>query len=155
MGFWSEHVAQGEAFSSQHFIIGVGGLFAHMQLFNPVGSGIRVRIRSVRHIGTTTVQSNIRRHDLPVAILGPPAPFIIENILGGGPAAVAELRHASLVALTGTPFWLLQAPSHTPAIYPVKGLAWGHDLLEGQGVLLSGQPGRTTIVNWMWVELPL
>ena len=152
---WQEHAANGEAFSAEDFILASGGLYPHVQLFNPVASGIRVRLRSVHQILTTAVLSNVRRYDPPGAILGPPVPFIIENLLGGGPAAIAEVRHANLVAAVGSPFWLLQAPASAPAMYPVRSQEWRHDLLEGEGIVLQGNPGTTLIANWQWVELPL
>lgn len=155
MALWSDHVKNGEAFSAEDFIIGAGGLYPHTQLFNPVGSGKRVRVRKVHQTNTPAVQSNVRRYDPPGAILGPPAPFVIENMLGGGPAAVAEVRHANIVVPSGSPFWLLQGPGSTPARYPVGGQEWGHDLLEGHGILLQGSAGTTLIALWQWVELPL
>lgn len=151
---WLEHVANGEAYSAEDFIIGSGGLYPHLQLFNPVGSGIRVRLRSV-HAILAVLNVNVRRYDPPGVILGPPAPFVVENMLGGGPAAVAELRHDNIVIPSGPAFWLIQAPGSTPGVYPPEGQEWGHDLLENNGVLLQGNPGTTLIANWQWVELPL
>ncbi len=152
---WSEHAKSGEAYSAEDFILASPGLYPHVQLFNPVGSGIRVRLRSVHQIGVAAVQSNVRRYDPPGAILGPPIPFIIENMLGGGPAAVAEIRHANIVVPSGSPFWLLQGLARAPAIYPLRGQEWGHDLLEGHGILLQASAGTTLIANWQWVELEL
>ncbi len=152
---WLDHVAAGEAFAAEDFILAAPATFPHVQLFNPVGSGKRIRLRSVHAISGGIIQANIRRYDPPGAILGPPAPFVIENLLGGGPAAVAELRHDNIVVLSGSPFWLLRSSANIPCIYPARGLEWGHDLLEGQGILLSGTLFMTMIVNWQWVELPL
>ena len=150
---WSEYVKNGEAFSAENFILAAPGLFPHIQLFNPVASGIRVRLRSVHSIGASL--ANVRRYDPPGAILGVPAGFGIENLLGGGPAAVAEMRSGNIVIPSGSAFGLVQAPAATPGAYPVDGLEWGHDLLEGHGVLLNGAPNTTLICNWQWVELPL
>ncbi len=152
---WSKHVRNAEAYSAEDFIIGAPGLFAHLQLFNPLLSGIRVRMRSVHLISNMAISASIRRYDPPGVILGPPAPFIIENLLGGGAPAVAEVRHDNIIVPSGSPFWLLLAPAFTPAVYPVRGQEWGHDLLPGQGMLLQGNPGVTLIANWQWVELPL
>jgi len=154
MTTWLEHVANGEAFAGEDFILGVAGLYPHLQLFNPVGSGKRVRLRSVHETMTVGRSVNIRRYDPPGVILGPPPPFIIENLLGGGPAAVAELRHDNIVVPSGSAFWLLQSNANNIAIYPPKGQEWGHDLLEGQGVLLSSF-AVTLIAMWQWVEIPL
>ena len=155
MNAWLEHVANAEAYSAEDFILASGGFYPHLQLFNPVASGVRVRLRSVHMVPIFVGLANIRRYDPPGAILGPPAPFIIENLLGGGPPAVAELRSANLVATAGSAFWLIRTPGNTPGPYPHKGLEWGHDLLEGDGVLLQGPLSTTLIANWQWVELPL
>ena len=122
---WNDHAANGEAFSAEDFIIGAPGLFAHVQLFNPVDSGKRIRLRSVHAVNVSIINMNVRRYDPPGAILGPPAPFIIENLLGGGPAPVAELRHVNALVQAGSPFWVIQAPASTIAVYPAKGLEWG------------------------------
>ncbi len=152
---WSEHVAAGEAFASENFLIGVGGTVAQMQLFNPVGSGKRIRLRSLHDIIPAAVSATIFRHDTPLATLGLPATFIVENLGPGGTAEVAEMRGDQPVVATGSPFWSLNAPGNMPAIYPPKGQEWGHDLLEGQGIHVTGAAGITIIINWMWVEVPL
>lgn len=152
---WSKHVRAGEAFSAEDFLVGVGGTVALLQLFNPVASGIRVRLRSVHAIGNAAQAVNVRRHDVALATLGPPAGFVVENLLGGAAANVGEIRSAQPAAAVGTIFWQLNAPANTPAIYPPEGREWGHDLLEGQGVLLQAAAGVTLIVNWQWVEVPL
>lgn len=153
---WNEHVKNGEAYSAEDFILAAVGLFPHLQLFNPVGSGIRVRLRSATLAAVGALQqANVRRYDPPGTILGPPAGFVIENMLGGGPAAVAELRHDNIVVASGSAFWLIQTTSGLPGVYPPAGQEWGHDLLEGQGVLLQSSINITLIVNWQWVEVPL
>ncbi len=155
MTHWLEHVANGEAYSAEDFIIGAVGLYPHLQLFNPVGSGKRVRIRKVHQTMTLLRSVNIRRYDPPGAILGPPAGFVIENLLGGGPAAVAELRSGNIVVPSGSAFWLLRSNANEQAAYPPRGQEWGHDLLEGHGILLQGTIASTLIAMWQWVELPL
>ena len=152
---WVRHVKVGEAFSAENFVVGAGGLLAHCQLFNPLASGIRVRLRSVHAILGVAVGVNVSRHDVALTTLGPPAPFVTENLLGGGPANVAEMRSESPVAAVGSIFWQLNAPGNVPAIYPPHGREWGYDLLEGQGILLQAAAGITLITNWQWVEVPL
>jgi hypothetical protein len=153
---WNEHVRNGEAFSAEDFIIGAVGLFPHLQLFNPVGSGIRVRLRSVHETMTVARVVNVKRYDPPGSILGPPAGFVLENLLGGGPAAIAEVRSNNGVASVGSPFWLVQSNANEPGIYPPRGQEWGHDLLPGQGIVLVSSTTNTTLIaNWQWVELPL
>lgn len=152
MNLFSEHARNGEAYSAEDFIIGAPGLYPHLQLFNPVGSGKLVRLRSVHQTMTAARVVNIRRYDPPGAVLGPPAGFVIENLLGGGPAAVAELRSGNIVVPSGSAFWLLQSNANQPGVYPPKGQEWGHDLLEGHGVLLQSTVNTTLIAMWQWVE---
>ncbi len=150
---WLEHVANGEAYSAEDFIIGAVGLYPHLQLFNPVGSGKRIRIRKVHQTMTVPRVVNVRRYDPPGVILGPPVPFVIENLLGGGPPAVAEVRHDNIVVPSGSPWWLLQSNANDRGVYPPRGQEWGHDLLEGHGILLQSAANTTLIALWMWVEL--
>ncbi len=152
---WDKHVQEGEAFSAENFLIGAVGLANHIQLFNPVGSGIRVRLRHVHSIGVSVQTVNVRRHDVALTTGVLPAGFIIENLLGGQPVSVAEMRSQQSVALLGSIFWQLNSPAAEPASYPPEGREWGHDLLEGQGILLQSVAGVTLIVNWQWVEVPL
>lgn len=152
---WLEHVANGEAFSAENFLIGAGGVLVHLQLFNPAASGIRVRLRSVHVTGIIALAANVRRHDTPLTTLGLPAGFIVENLLGGQPVSVAEMRSQAPVAALGTTIWQISAPGSQPAIYPPEGNEWGFDLLEGEGLLLQAAAGATLIAMWQWVEVPL
>lgn len=151
---WSEYVANGEAFGAENFVIGAGGLLAHIQLFNPLASGKRIRLRSLNATLGTAIGINFRRHDVALATLGVPAGFIIENLLSsGGNPLLAEMRSESPVAALGTVGWQLSANANTPAIFPPEGREWGFDLLEGQGVLLQAAAGVTEIINWQWAEV--
>jgi len=152
---WLDYVANGEAFAAENFILGSVGLIPHVQLLNPVGSGKRVRLRSVHSTIGAAVIVIIRRHDPALATLGLPVGFITENLLGGGPAPVIEHRSENNVAALGTGFWVASGPANSPAIYPPEGREWGYDLLEGQGIIVQGAVGTVTIAMWQWVEIPL
>lgn len=153
---WSQHLSNAEAFAAENFVIGVGGTLAHIQLFNPVASGVRVRLRSVHAVSPLPVLVNVNRYDTPLTTLGVPVGFAVGNLLGGtNPPESAEMRSEQPVGILGSVFWQLNALASTPAIYPPNGREWGHDLLEGQGVLLQAGAGVTLIVNWHWVEIPL
>ncbi len=152
---WSKNVREGEAFSAENFLLGVVATQAHVQLLNPVGSAVRVRLRSVHAVLPVAIVLSVARHDPALATLGLPAPFIVENLLGGQPVAVAEMRSATLAVPVGAVFWQLSAPANIPAIYPPAGREWGHDLLPGQGIVIIAGVAQTCIVNWQWVEVPL
>ncbi len=154
---WSRHVANGEAFSAENFVIGVGGVLAHVQLLNPAGSGKRVRLRSLHATLGIATGVNIRRHDTPLTTLGLPAGFIVENLLSSvAPGSeVAEMRSESPVGALGTVIWQIGGPANRPAMYPGGGREWGYDLLEGQGILCQAAAGVTMIIMLQWVEVPL
>ncbi len=152
---WAKYVAAGQAFSAENFLIGAVGTIASIQLFCPLASGIRVRLRSVHSIAVAAQTVAINRHDVALTTLGLPAGFIVENLLGGQPVAVAEMRSQAPVLTLGASFWSLTSPGAVPAIYPPGGREWGHDLLPGQGIHLAALAGATLIVNWQWAEVPL
>jgi len=152
---WLDHVANGEAFSAENFILAAGGLTPHIQLFNPASSGVRVRIRSVHSIGGLGQTVNVGRHDTALTTLGLPAGFITENLLGGGAGEAIEHRSQNNAGALGNLFWITSSPANTAAIYPPEGREWGYDLLEEQGILIQGAIATTLIVNWQWVEIPL
>ena len=152
---WSEYVANGEAFSGVVNQAAAVGMFALGQIFNPVASGIRVRLRCLELFAVfgVAINSNIRRHDIALATF---APFGgPENLLGGGAAAGAELRNASVAALVGSPFWLILSAGSTRKDYPTRQLSWGHDLLPGQGVIANGLGGGFLVMGFQWAEVPL
>lgn len=152
---WLNFVRKGQAFYAEDFVQPGAGLFGHLQLFNPAGSGIRVICRDVQHAGTATAIRNLRRHDVALATLGPPAGFVIENELGGGPAAVAEVREDALAVAVGSIFGIIAHPAFDEGSLPPSGQEWLHELLPGQGILVTGAVGLVVIVNWQWVEVPL
>lgn len=152
---WNEYVKNGEAYSAENFLTPGGGLIANIQLFNPVASGKRVRLRSCHMTSAAALGGAVNRHDVALTTLGLPAGFIVENMLAGGPAEVAEMRSVAGVAPLGALFWQLSAGGGEPALYPGGGREWGFDLLEGQGINISGAVTATVIVNWQWVELDL
>lgn len=152
---WLEYVAAGQAYGAENFMVPVGGMVNQMQLFNPGGSLRRVRLRSAHMIGAGVNSATVRRHDTPLSVAVPPAPFIIENLLGGGPAGVGEMRSDTVVAAAGALFWSVNSPGSTPAPYPPQGREWGMDLLPGQGILFAGPIGGLLIMNFHWAEVPL
>ena len=152
---WNEYVENGQAFASENFMLAAPGLLNQMQLFNPVASSIRVRLRTVHAILSVAINVNVFRHDTPLATAGPFPGFSIENLLGGGVVNVGEMRSDTPVAASGSLFWQINAAANTPGMYPPEGREWGHDLLPGQGIHLTGIANTTLIANWMWVELPL
>ena len=152
---WSELVANGQAYAGQALQVAIPAQIAHVQLFNPVGSSVRLRIRSLQPMAvfSIAINTNIRRLDVPLATFTPFAGP--ENLLGGGAAPVGELRQDSLLANVGAPFWLFLSAGSTRKNYPPKALDWGQDLLPGQGIALQSSPGGFIVVGFMWAEVPL
>lgn len=152
---WSQYVSNGEAFAAQNFQGVVAGQFAFTQLFNPIGSGVRVRVFvwEFMTVFAVAVNSNIRRHDVALATLGAFAGP--ENLLGGGAAPAAEIRSVSQVGALGSTFWLTISAGTMRNDYPTLQLEWGHDLLPGQGMIANSTVGGFSFVGYMWAEVPL
>lgn len=153
---WSAYVSNGEAFNGEGLQGAVAGQIAHVQIFNPVASGVRVRMRHMEPIPVfgIAINTNPRRHDVAltsnVPFAGP------TNLLGsGGAAANVQLRNVSQVGSLGSPFYLFLSTGFSRKTYPVKALDWGHDLLPGQGLVLQSGVGGFMIVGFEWAELPL
>lgn len=154
---WSEHVMNGEAFTAQATRTAVGGQSPELQLLNPAGSGVRMRLRCLEpmpFIGGA-INNGIRREDTPLTNLQAPPFGAPQNLLGGGPAPLAEFRDDSVVVLTGSQFWLILGIGFNRRHYAPNNLDWGHDLLPGQGIMMTGTLGGFLITGWQWVEIPL
>jgi len=152
---WLGYVANGEAYAAEVFVAGVVGQLPFVQLFNPVGSGKRLRLRVWQPMAlfALAINQNLRRHDVALATLG----FFAgpENLLGGGPAPVAEGRSINQVVMIGSLFWLFLSTGNTRKDYPPEGLDWGHDLLPGQGIMTNGSVGGFVLAGFQWAELDL
>lgn len=152
---WSEYVRTGRAFSAVALQGGVAGMFAHAQIFNPAGSGIRVRVRVIEAFTVFgfAINQNVRRFDTALAVLGAFAGP--ENLLGGGPAPGAEIRTESRVVAAGGAFWVLLGPGNTRPDYAPPPRDWSHDLLPGQGVVNVATVGGFVFAGYQWAEVPL
>lgn len=153
---WSEAVANGEAFSAEALVVAAPATVPLLQLFNPAASPKRIRLRCVESMAFIggPINQNIRRHDVALPSTGPPfgGP---ENLLGGGPASIAEFRFDNPAVPVGSPFWLILSAGQTRKDYPVLQLDWGHDLLPTQGLMHSGGVGGLLIIGYQWTETNL
>ena len=101
------------------------------------------------------INANVRRLDVALPNLDAPPFGAPQNLLGGGAAPSAEFRFDNVVVMAGSPFWLILSAGQTRKDYPVLQQDWGHDLLPGQGIMMSGLVGGLLIIGWQWVEVPL
>ncbi len=154
---WFTSMREGRCFAAENFIIPVAGFFGILQIFNPVASATRVIVQDISSTLGGASAPRIRRHDVALATLGPPAPFIIENLLGGGPAPVTEVRSASLAIPPGSPFWLMLASTaDLLTTYPTDGREDAHILLPGQGLVTNQLFASLVNINmYLWTEEPL
>ncbi len=152
---WLDALSQGQCFAGRILTPAVGGLTPNAQIFNPIGSGIRVRLRVYEPmtIFAFGINTNMRRHDVALPTLGPFG--IIENLLGGAPAPVAELRQTNVAPAIGSPFWLILAAGNTRHDYAPEPMDWAQDLLPGQGLMGSSGPGAFILAGFQWAEVPL
>ena len=100
------------------------------------------------------INMNIRQNNTPL----PSGPVVFagpENLLGGGPPPVAEFRFDNVLALVGSPWWLILALGNTRRGYPVEHLDWGQDLVVSKGIMHSGTVGGFLILGYQWAEVPL
>ncbi len=155
MSVWSGYIARGIAYSAENFLIGAPGLFNHLQIFNPIGSDVRVRVRQVSTAVTFAVVAGVTRYDTPLTTLGVPVTFGIENQLGIAIPAKAEMRSEQPVAVLGTLFHQIVAPANTVGAYPPNGIEYGKSLLPGQGMNIYVAAGLLNIVNFQWAEIPI
>lgn len=154
---WNEHVMNGEAYAAEHLTIAIPALIPLTQLYNPVESGVRVRLRCIEHMAFFggAINQNIRRDDVAL-VSGSSPPFgPPQNLLFGGAAPKVEFRFANLPANVGSPFWLILSAGQTRKQYPPLQQDWGHDLTEGQGITNNGALGGFIILGYQWVEVPL
>ena len=107
--------------------------------------------------GRDATAASIGRHDVGIvpggSFIGP------KNLLGSGGAGTATaIRTSTNVGPEpgSSPFWLiLSAAGAARKNYPNNNLDWGHDLLPGQGILLTSVTGAAIKVGFWWAEVPL
>ena len=153
---WSEYVRNGQAFACTILATAVPAMIPEVQLFNPVGSGVRLRVRNLEPMTLFGfgLNQNIWRLDTPITSTG--VFGIVENLLGGGSAPLAEQRFDNVAALPAAGrWWLFLVAGNTRVSYPAKPQPWGHDLLPGQGLMNNGAIGGSTFVGYEWAEVPL
>lgn len=153
---WFTSMREGRCFAAENFILPAVGLFGLIQIFNPAGSATRVVVRSIASTLPAAIAPRVRRHDIALPTLGLPAPFIVENLLGGGPAEVAEMRSQAVTPVPSGPFWIMFAAVNDVTTYPTDGREDAHILLPGQGLLTNTLfVNSTNITMFLWSEEPL
>lgn len=157
MSVWHGYIARGIAYSAENFLVPAGGLINHLQIRNPPGSNVRIRIRQISTAVNFAVVANIARHDVALTTLGLPVGFGIEPQLD--PVipipAKAEMRSEQPAVVLGSVFHQMVAPANVIAIYPPNGIEWGKSLLPGQSIHVSVVAGGLNIVNFQWAEIPI
>lgn len=145
---WLSELRLGRAFGATMSVGPVAGQLPHVQLFNPVGSGVTVLVHYMAFVTTGIHSGALSHHNVALTTLG----ANIRNLLSGGPAPQAQIRAETNVAALGNTY--LGGDTNVPIDF-VYGPMWLTELDPGEGIV-----GRDTVANrqlrgaFMWIELP-
>lgn len=144
-----EELLRGRAFVGGGTQGGAGGTFSHIQLFNPLASGVTVIVTSI----TASQGSGL---DLIVAVNTAALTTNITTVgnqLAGGVAPVATLNSENNAVQQGTIVSREPQSGTTNIVNIVKGSFFA--LEPGNGVLVNPvNQGNTLEASYSWLELP-
>lgn len=144
-----EELLRGRAFIGGGVQSGLAANFSHIQLFNPVGSGLTVIVTSI-----TASQGN--GIDINVAVNTAALSTNITEVgnqLAGGAAPVATLNSQNNATQLGTVISREPQSGATNIINVVKGNLFA--LEPGNGVLINPVNQNSSLeASYSWLELP-
>ena len=145
--FWLNEIRAGRAFTRGGTQLAVGGEFSHLQLFNPVGSGVTILVhRAQAAVNSTNITSYRILNVSTGALVG-----VGVNLLSGQAAGVGQVRSFSNVALQGTQARILQV-NQVDFLDWVKD--WDFELGAGEGIALAVDAVNVRIDAYLdWIEL--
>lgn len=150
---WSQYVHNGEAFSFGYAVSGVSGVFNLLQVYNPVGSGVRIVIFQAE-IGAGSISQTICALDTAVAVAGQVVQQ--QNMLAGSTntskAVVSTSQPASLPT-TAQNIRQSSVAANTKDDVATPGSIC--ELMEGSGFdILTGTTNVTSAAGLWWAEVP-
>ena len=145
--FWLNEIRAGRAFMSGTAIGASGGNYSHLQLFNPVGSGITIIVYAIFVSTLSAGRVHKRTHNTALSSLSQTG----TNLLAGQSAAIGEIRSESPAALQGTRVMDFSTLAQT--LQEIT-RGWTFELGAGEGVLVVPNAVNVQIeANYYWIEL--
>lgn len=144
--FWLNEIRAGRAFVQGDFVGASGGVFSHLQLINPAGSGITVIVHRIGVSVTVSGGVQVRVHNTALANLSGAG----TNLLSGDTAGIGEVRNSQTAGVSGTSTATLRITSERPVPFPSD---WFFELGAGEGILLV--PTAVNIglaATYEWIE---
>ena len=145
---WFNDLRNGRCFAGYGPSSPTVGEYSHAQLYNPVGSGVNLLVRSCR-FQPTGGSSNARlsRYDTAMATLC----STVKNLLASGGAPRGEIRTSTNIAEIGSSFMTFAAPATAPQEFLDT---WTHEIPPGKGLSINvTQTGIGVIGNFIWSEI--
>ncbi len=145
--FWYNEIRAGRAFTRGHVLGASVGNYPHIQLFNPVGSGIIIIVHRILVNVEATEGLRLNIHNTAITTDQGKG----TNLLIGGDAAIGEVRSQDNAAQLGTLLWRIQVLASSP-LDIVKD--WYLELGAGEGILVQTHlVNRALYVAYDWSEL--
>jgi len=144
---WLSEMRAGRGFGGFLNQVAVAAQNSHIQLFNPVASGITVIVRLVLFASVAAQGVHVSHHNTALTTLGATS----RNLLSGGAAPVAEVRSQTNAGELGSQFLGLNAAAATQLQVNAE---WFTEVGAGEGVLISGASVNVELLgNWLWMEV--
>jgi len=143
---------------AQHTIAAVASQFAHSQLFNPVGSGVILRVKRV-WTDTPGAQFAMTLHNVALGAVSSTG-AILNRVVAGQRNSSGQLRFLSTTSEFGTRIGVWHGGASSIASYKLEFDAWDGDnvdslptLGEGTGMICrSVATNQAWQWTWMWSE---
>lgn len=144
---WFSEVRAGRAFGGAIIQANIAAEFSHVQLFNPVASGVTALVRAIVGSTNTSDRMEVAFFNTALATLGADG----RNLLSGGAAPVAQVRAGTNAAQQGDRFAAQQILANTPIALTEE---WVCELGPAEGVIIRLSTVNISLVgSFSWVEL--
>ena len=127
--FWLNEIRNGRAFGIAAQVGGVAGEYSHLQIMNPVASGVTILIRRCQVCSVSGGGLEAYMYDTPLTNLN----STCLNLLRGAANSVGQLRNQSNAAQLGTLYKRIRTLADDT--YDIMA-EWDVELGAGEGVLV-------------------
>ena len=145
--FWLNEIRAGRAFIRGGERSEAGGVFSHLQLINPAGSGITIVVKSaIMDMAASDRMNLATQNDQLTGLAG-----LGVNLLSGGNAGVGMVRSVNDAGALGTGIAIRLSIGSTPREWFAE---WGFELGAGEGILF--RPGLVNVPirgTFQWIEV--